>query len=750
VIFCTCERLPEKESKLLPIRIFSRPAFQFMNKKTALIYKGILFVVCMLGIRVMVAAQNIGEPIYVSELKSFHHNIVDTLWRYRAGDNTAWTGTDFNDSSWQLVNSQDLLDTAGKTLNSWNGSGWFRKWIVLPDTLRGSTLAILMGHVGISEIYLDGKLIKRYGNENGNSLKAFIPHEPFFIKIDSLSRHLFAVHFTGQKKTDFSGLIAFPGFRLLVSSPTAAELGLKRPFQARIISLSFMVAFFLFFCFVYAFYPDRIASLLAALFLADFCIIFLTILIGETSSDGIVVTKAVYWWVTAVSLAGGLNLLFTYAAYYGKLIPGSWVIVAFMFLNVIVSLKGFSIASTIIGVVFTLETYRIIILGLKNNKTGFWILAIANFLILFGSNLVIFNRLNLFPPYPTTLHTLLSLATDLTLPLYLALHLAWEFGSANRDLRVQLAQVNKLSLENISKEQEKQQLLASQNESLEKQVKERTVELTSQKNELQTTLENLKETQSLLIQSEKMASLGEMTAGIAHEIQNPLNFVNNFSEVNTELIDELQSELKLGKTDEAFTISDDIKENERKINHHGKRADAIVKSMLLHSQSSARNKEATDINALIDEYLRLAYHGLRAKEKSFHATLGTDYDKTIGSVPIIPQDIGRVFLNLFNNSFYALNEKIKQRIEGYDPIVHVSTKNLKSKIEIRVKDNGIGIPKKILDKIFQPFFTSKPAGQGTGLGLSLSYDIIKAHSGEIKVESTDGEGSLFIIQIPVI
>jgi two-component system NtrC family sensor kinase len=696
------------------------------------------------------AAQNVGEPVYVTELKSFHHNIIDSIWRFHSGDNTEWSGITFNDSSWQLVNTQDLLDTSGKPISSWNGNGWFRKWIKLPDSLIGSTLAILMGHVGVSEIYLDGKLIKQYGNADGNSVKTkpFIPHEPFFIKVDSQSRHVFAVHFRGPMVDNFSGIIAFAGFRLLVSSPAAAELGLKKPFQVRIISISFMVAFFLFFCFVYAFYPKRIASLLAALFLADFCIIFLTILIGESSSDGLVVTNAVYWWIAAVSMAGALNLLFTYAAYYGKLIPRSWLIVALMFINVIVGLRGISTVSTIIGVIFTLETYRIIILGLKNKKTGFWILAIANFLILFGSNLVIFNRFNLFPPYLTTLHTALSLTTDLILPLYLALHLAWEFGSANRDLRVQLAQVNKLSLENISKEQEKQQLLAFQNESLEIQVKERTVELTSQKNELQHTLENLKETQSLLIQSEKMASLGEMTAGIAHEIQNPLNFVNNFSEVNTELIDELQTELKSGKTEEAISISNDIKENELKINHHGKRADAIVKSMLLHSQASTRNKEPTDINALADEYLRLAYHGLRAKEKSFNAVLNTDFDKSIGNINIISQDIGRVLLNLFNNSFYALNQKIKQKIEGYEPTILVSTKKVKDRIEIRVKDNGSGISTKLMDKIFQPFFTTKPTGQGTGLGLSLSYDIIRAHGGEIKVESTVDVGTEFIIQIP--
>jgi len=258
----------------------------------------------------------------------------------------------------------------------------------------------------------------------------------------------------------------------------------------------------------------------------------------------------------------------------------------------------------------------------------------------------------------------------------------------------------------------------------------------------------LKSTQSQLIQSEKMASLGELTAGIAHEIQNPLNFVNNFSEVNKELIEELQQELKAGKIDDAIEISNDIKSNEEKINHHGKRADAIVKGMLQHSRSSSGVKEPKDINALCDEYLRLSYHGLRAKDKSFNAAMKTDFDNSIGSINIIPQDIGRVVLNLLTNAFYVVDEKKKSGIENYEPTVSISTKKLNGKIEIRVTDNGIGIPQKVLDKIFQPFFTTKPTGQGTGLGLSLSYDIMKAHGGELKVETKEGEGSTFIITLP--
>jgi len=271
--------------------------------------------------------------------------------------------------------------------------------------------------------------------------------------------------------------------------------------------------------------------------------------------------------------------------------------------------------------------------------------------------------------------------------------------------------------------------------------------VTTRTAELKESLEHLKSTQSQLIQSEKMASLGELTAGIAHEIQNPLNFVNNFSEVNTELIDEMQQELKAGKIDDAISISNDIKENEQKINHHGKRADAIVKGMLQHSRSSSGQKEPTNINALADEYLRLAYHGLRAKDKTFNATMKTDFDETIGMVNVIPQDMGRVILNLITNAFYVVDEKKKQQSAGggYEPTVSVSTKKTNGKVEISVKDNGNGIPQKVLDKIFQPFFTTKPTGQGTGLGLSLSYDIVKAHGGEIKVATKENEGTEFII-----
>jgi two-component system NtrC family sensor kinase len=304
-------------------------------------------------------------------------------------------------------------------------------------------------------------------------------------------------------------------------------------------------------------------------------------------------------------------------------------------------------------------------------------------------------------------------------------------------------------------------------------VKKKTNDILQQRNkEIENALHQLRSTQTQLIRSEKMASLGELTLGIAHEIQNPLNFVNNFSEVNNELLLEMDQEIEKGNLQEVKEIAKDVIKNQEKINQHGKRADAIVKSMLQHSRIRSGKKELTDINALCDEYLRLAYHGYRAKDKSFNSKFETRLDSSLPKVNAVAQDIGRVMLNLINNAFYAVNEKSKQGIEGYEPTVIVSTTLLspsgepvragtdwgkglpagqagKAKIQISVKDNGPGIPDHVKEKIFQPFFTTKPTGQGTGLGLSLSYDNVKAHGGELTVKTREGLGSEFVVLLPV-
>ena len=301
------------------------------------------------------------------------------------------------------------------------------------------------------------------------------------------------------------------------------------------------------------------------------------------------------------------------------------------------------------------------------------------------------------------------------------------------------------------KEAEQRRLIEARKLELEYLVAERTAEITRQKEELEHALVELKSTQTQLIQSEKMASLGELTAGIAHEIQNPLNFVNNFSEVSIELIDELTDEQV--KPDRDLDLESelltDLKQNLQKISHHGNRASSIVKGMLQHSRASTGQREPTDLNALCDEYLRLAYHGLRAKDKSFNAQFSTDLDASLGKVSMIPQDMGRVLLNLFTNAFYAVQQRQKQIQGSYQPTVMVSTRCANGQAVITVQDNGTGMPESVQQKIFQPFFTTKPTGEGTGLGLSMAYDIVtKGHSGELSVESTEGEGTKFTITLP--
>ena len=325
----------------------------------------------------------------------------------------------------------------------------------------------------------------------------------------------------------------------------------------------------------------------------------------------------------------------------------------------------------------------------------------------------------------------------------LVVSFSWVLLKRFSDLRKQLAQ------NELEREQEKSRLMETQKIVLEEQVMERT-------SELKQSLENLKSTQSQLIQSEKMASLGELTAGIAHEIQNPLNFVNNFSEVNSELLAEMKAEIEKGNYAEARAIAGSVVDNESKILYHGKRADAIVKSMLQHSRSSAGLRELTDINVLVDEYLRLAYHGLRARDKGFTATTKTEFGANLPQISVAPQDIGRAVLNLITNAFFAVAEKKKRGIEGFEPMVTVITSRSATaqgagpgEVIIRVRDNGDGIPEAIRSKIFQPFFTTKPSGQGTGLGLSLCYDIVKTHGGDLSVESVAGDGTEFVVRLPI-
>jgi len=381
-----------------------------------------------------------------------------------------------------------------------------------------------------------------------------------------------------------------------------------------------------------------------------------------------------------------------------------------------------------------LDIIRVALSSTGRQKEGVWIIIAGSVFYLLTWMTVCLFISGILHTSPVALDVLFDVSR-MCIPISYAIFLSYDFGHTNWVLKQKLTDIETLSAE-------KQSILTTQNETLEQQVAERTAAL--------------KASQAQLIQSEKLASLGELTAGIAHEIQNPLNFVNNFAEVSAELLDDMKADLHAGKTTEAAEIADDLQVNLQKINHHGQRASAIVKGMLEHSRTSTGTKVATDLNALADEYLRLSYHGLRAKDNSFNATMKTHFDSDLPKIEVIPQDIGRVLLNLINNAFYAVNEKTKQGIQDYSPTVTVSTKKLENAIEISVKDNGNGIPEAIKDKIFQPFFTTKPTGQGTGLGLSLAYDIVtKGHGGTLTVEQIDRSspmkretGTIFYLNIP--
>ncbi|HSZ85496.1 MAG TPA: ATP-binding protein [Puia sp.] len=489
---------------------------------------------------------------------------------------------------------------------------------------------------------------------------------------------------------------------------------------------------------LFIFYPRQRLNIYFSLYNISLALLIINQQIIRSNADHAIATGAIGF----ISRMIGMNILLFILYAIDRMKPVYWFLVGFTLcidfpLSLILKEKYIFI-ETFVHATFTVICFFQAIAAFKNKSAGSWLIGLvasAVVLVNIDSILSLFGKEGIVP---VPILGITPFVNTISGVIYLALR----YARTNTSLEQQLMQVQRLSEENLQREQERQQLLATQNETLEKQVTVRTLELSK-------SLDELRAAQTQLIQSEKMASLGELTAGIAHEIQNPLNFVNNFSEVNKELIAELKTEIKKGNTEEVNSIADDIEANEQKINHHGKRADAIVKGMLQHSRSSTGQKEPVNINAIADECLKLSYHSIRSKEKTFQANLKTDFDESIDRISLIQQDIVRVLINLFNNAFYALNEKKQQIGEGYVPITSVSTKKSGNHVSISVTDNGNGIPQKVIDKIFQPFFTTKPTGEGTGLGLSLSYDIIKAHGGEIKVNTKENEFTEFVIHLPI-
>ncbi|MBK9257855.1 MAG: hypothetical protein IPM42_20565 [Saprospiraceae bacterium] len=699
-----------------------------------------------------------GQTKKVSHLKNMENQwlILGNDWYYQKGDNVDWAKTEFDDSSWKILSNGNLnMSDSTKAIAGDKEIAWFRKYIKI-DSLNNDAIVLRTSQTGASEIYLDGLLIQKSGNISSNP-DEFVAENPVG-KIVSLpliknKQHVLAVRFQSPStkypiygnQTSGINLRTTTLNNLLTNGPEITFKNEKRDLLINNLYTAFgigLILFILFLC-LFIFFPKERINGYFAITIFFFCFFIGVLIIGYNTYLYEFKYDYAAGFTSSLYLAGTLYCI--YKIFNQTL---GYIFWSFVFLCTLNLIALFYISSNYLGLILAVlvlfEWLRIGILNLKKEKIGSIIFISTSILNLIYWVLLLLNRLDAINL--TDLEDYQGYAYCLA-PMSITIYLGYKFGMRSQTLLLQLEEIQVLS-------KEKESILAKQNETLEIQVKERTTSLNQ-------SLEHLKATQAQLIQSEKMASLGELTAGIAHEIQNPLNFVNNFSEVSSELIVDMVDEVDNGNYDEVKAIAMDVQQNLEKINHHGQRASSIVKGMLEHSRTSSGQKELIDINALCDEYLRLAYHGLRAKDKSFNATMETHFDPNLPKIDIIPQDIGRVILNLINNAFYAVSEKSKVESQksgsGYEPTVSITTQLIansqqltaNSQLLIAIKDNGSGIPAHIKDKIFQPFFTTKPTGQGTGLGLSLSYDIVKAHGGELKVESVLGKGTEFVIQLSI-
>ncbi len=667
-------------------------------------------------------------------------------WLFKAGHDTDWASRETDVSDWKKLKPSALnysfADRDGRA------EGWFRIKISADSTLKNRQLCFSSLIPAAMDIYLDGALIGSFGT-TGHDKKSFTPHDgvqfdqiPFILSDGNV--HLLAVHVVDYVSPFHyhklrSGLFDIKDF-LYLSEPGSAQayqklirgyiyfFGLLAAVCAAISVLFWLLAFL----------NRQERNLIWFALCISFFALFLLLIFPLNFQYGLSFSqKSFLKYCYNLFFAGIiLTMPFVVAKSFNRKVPPLLKLI--IGLNTVVFAVNAYFDIEPVGIIPPSASILICIYFLVSSWTRLrlaqW--AIAGGLLASILSATIYGFFSMqYQSQAFPGDKILVAFFALSFPLGLLVHVAMRFKEIISEVRANAETIIRLSEEKRMQSENQQKLL-------EEEVARQTVEIKK-------SMEHLQSTQKQLIQSEKMASLGELTAGIAHEIQNPLNFVNNFSEVNKELLAEMNEEIGKGNYNEVKAIAKDITDNEEKINHHGKRADAIVKGMLQHSRSSSGTKEPTDINALCDEYLRLAYHGLRAKDKSFNATMKTDFDETIGKINVIPQDIGRVILNLITNAFYVVDEKKKSGIANYEPIVSVSTKKIDGRVEVKVMDNGSGIPQKILEKIFQPFFTTKPTGQGTGLGLSLSYDIIKAHGGELNVETKEGEGAAFKIILPV-
>ncbi|GEM_PF-2755701 len=711
-------------------------------------------------------------------------------WKYHPGDDPSWARSTFDDSSWPAVFPRMRLDSLAR--GEWTGIGWFRLRLTVDSTLRNKALALWMIHHGASEIYLDGNFIHRSGNVSATKPleKRHNPRNSFIgLYLDNKPEHVIAIRYSFLDAELFHSRY---GARVLTGGFIMELAELNQRINSTLenltveliivmVSLGVVAVLGFLHLMLFIFYPREKSNLYFAISSALLaCFIFTNHLFRYVTLD--VETSIWIRWLTEISVffTGQFILMSIYSVFYPRMPKQVWGFLLATMIFIVLSFWQPRYTNQLImaaSAVYLVELVRVIVRAIIRKEDGAWIIGGGGILLFI--TVIVFILLGAWSMGETNrlLFVLLGFGVYVIMPISLSLLLARRFGRTYQNLEKQIVQVKLLSEKTLAQEMEKKSLIEQQNVELERQVNARTNELLqkkqrleetqriieAQRDELQTgnlmlakALDDLKATQTQLVQREKLASLGQLTAGIAHEIKNPLNFVNNFAALSVDLAAELHEELfsndasfETAKRATIESLLADIQHNAEKINLHGKRADNIVKSMMQHARGSSGQREATDINHLLDEAVKLTYHGMRAIDASFNIKIEKNYEASIGKLEIVPQDMSRVFLNILNNACYAAHQKKKTNGDDFSATLLVSTKNLGDKAEIRIRDNGNGIPAEIRDKIFNPFFTTKPTGQGTGLGLSISYDIIvQEHRGEIEVETEEGKFTEFVVRLP--
>jgi len=679
-------------------------------------------------------------------------------WRYQAGDSPQRARPDFDDSCWDTPRPAQPRRELPARLNT--GIAWLRLRFRLGDSLRQRELRVQVMGYGAWEIYLNGRLVQRAGTVQANPNQVPDPDKLPAVVVPGggPAEQVLAIRFAPWQSPLLRLATQKQLLRVFLRSKAQVQEQADEQVRAAMSSSAITGVFGLLALLHLAFfryYPAQRANLYFAFFALVFALNSLLVILQWALASPPLEVALLLALVRALTICGYLWAVRALYALFGfrpgwvykGLWVGFWVETAFRLFG---SKYHSYIGLALIAWIFV-ELLRLTGRALRRRQRGAWIVGAGfavTILILVVTIAIVGVSTLLKVPNPLEqrsvgVYAFMELLLILSPPLGISLYLAREFALDSQLLQVKLGEVERLSAQTLAQEQEKQALLAAQNETLETQVTQRT-------KQLQRSLTDLRATQAQLIQREKMASLGELTAGIAHEIQNPLNFVNNFAEVSSELMAELREAQAAGDAEEVTALAEDVTQNLGKITEHGKRAAAIVKGMLEHSRTSTGERVLTDINALCDEYLRLAYQGLRAKDKSFNATLNTDFAPGLPLVEAAGADLGRVLLNLFGNAFYAVQKRQQTGESCYKPTVSVSTQQVGRAVEIRVRDSGTGMPESVKAKIFQPFFTTKPTGDGTGLGLSLSYDIVtQGHGGTLTVESQPGNFTEFLISLPL-